>query len=328
MVQSTLSPTQLGQKTPALAYLVLTVALVSLSFTAIFIKLSLEEISANATLFNRLWMATVIFGAWNGFTELSSRDTDGQSSTPQKAFPTKAALLLVLVAVLHVVGRFFWTWSITQTSVVNATLLANTPPIFTTLGAWLILKQQFDRRFIGGMMVALMGALTLGLGDFSSMAGAPLGSSPAMGDAAALLSAVFYAASCLITEKLRVHFRAQTILLWRCLIGCGVMFPIVLSAQEPAFPITAAGWIAIVGLAVVCEGLGHGLVVYSLKFLSSSFVNVFLLLESVLTAIFAYLIFSEGLGVLNLLTFAMILGGVLIARTSHGAIKAVATSAD
>ena len=42
-------------------FLLLIVALIALSFTAIFIKFSVSEISANATVFYRLWIATIIF---------------------------------------------------------------------------------------------------------------------------------------------------------------------------------------------------------------------------------------------------------------------------
>ncbi|MDB9528353.1 DMT family transporter [Oscillatoria sp. CS-180] len=324
MVSNYLNTAELEAKqTPVPALFLLCVALVSLSFTAIFIKISLYDISANSTLFNRLWIATLIFGAWSGLSRMRSEHSK-TAVPPQENLSRQDMLLLVIVAVIHVVGRFFWTWSITQTSVVNATLLANMPPIFTVLGGWLVLGQRFNRRFLLGMAIALMGALTLGLNDLST----PVsdlgigGTMPAIGDAAALLSAVFYAASCLIIERLRASICSQNILFWRCFIGSVVMLPIVLTTEEVILPVSLTGWLMVLCLAAICEALGHGLVVYSLKYLSSAFVNVFLLLESVLTAIFAYFIFSESLGPVNLLTFALILGGVFIARTSDGSVKA------
>ncbi|MGF1535960.1 MAG: DMT family transporter [Elainellaceae cyanobacterium] len=301
----------------SLAFLLLFIALVSLAFTAIFIRLSLQDISANATLFNRLWIATVIFGAWNGISELRSKEP-ASIDLECKKLSIKAIALLILVAIIHVSGRYFMTWSLTQTTVAKATLLANLPPIFTMVGAWLFLGQRFDRRFIAGMAIALAGALVLSLSDITG-ADHSVGASPALGDAAALLASLFYAISFLIIEQLRASLGTQNILFWRCLIGAAVMLPVVLISGEPVMPTSASGWLAVIGLAALCEALGHGLVVHSLKYFSSTFVNVFLLLESILTAVFAYAIFSESLSLLNLLTFAMILGGVLIAKVSEGA---------
>ncbi|MEQ8755026.1 MAG: hypothetical protein RID09_16130 [Coleofasciculus sp. G1-WW12-02] len=45
------------------ALILLSVALIALSLTAIFIKISVQEISANATVFNRLWLAKTGKGA-------------------------------------------------------------------------------------------------------------------------------------------------------------------------------------------------------------------------------------------------------------------------
>lgn len=320
MVQSSLKAAQLtNNKTPLLAYFLLTISVIALAFTTILIKISLFDISADATLFNRLWIATILFGAWNSFQGVRPSTAPAETLISQTTSSVKDHLWLLLVSFLHVTGRFCLTWSLTQTSVVNATMLGNLPPIFTTLGAWLILKQRFNNQFILGMAIALAGALTLGIADLSTVPldAAIAGPLPIMGDAAALSSAVFFAASCLITERLRSRLDTQHILLGRCCLGAVVMFPVVLLAGGPLFPTTPRAWVAVIGLAVICEALGHGLVVYSLRYLSAAFINVFLLLESVLAAVLAYLIFAEALGPLTLITFAMILGGVLLAKESR-----------
>ncbi|MCM0588922.1 MAG: DMT family transporter [Gloeotrichia echinulata DEX184] len=136
-----------------IAFILLSVALVALSFTAILIKLSVREISANATVFNRLWIATIIFGLWNAINELRTKKLDDQI-IPKEPYQSREIILLVAVAVVHVVGRVLWSWSLTQTSAANATVLSNLPPLFTTLGAWLILGQSFNRRFVIGMVIA------------------------------------------------------------------------------------------------------------------------------------------------------------------------------
>ncbi|WYL99391.1 MAG: DMT family transporter [Gloeotrichia echinulata DVL01] len=301
-----------------IAFILLSVALVALSFTAILIKLSVREISANATVFNRLWIATIIFGLWNAINELRTKKLDDQI-IPKEPYQSREIILLVAVAVVHVVGRVLWSWSLTQTSAANATVLSNLPPLFTTLGAWLILGQSFNRRFVIGMVIALAGAFTLGLDDFL-LSGDILNSQNAIiGDAAALLSSVFYAASFLIIERLRSRLPVQNILVWRCFLGTLFILPVVLTFEDQIFPISWFGWLTVFGLAAICEALGHGLVVYSLKYLSSSFVTIFLLLEPVMTAILAWFIFSESLSLVNLLALSFILQGIYLAKTGKGA---------
>ena len=144
------------------AFILLTVGLVALSFTAIFIKLSVREISANATVFNRLWIATLVFGLWNLLSrkgaqvpqdvvaDLPLSDTESASKKDEQR---EIVMLIFAVAIVHIIGRFLWTWSLTQTSAANGTVLSNLPPLFTTLGGWLFLGQRFDRRFLIGMAI-------------------------------------------------------------------------------------------------------------------------------------------------------------------------------
>lgn len=300
--------------------ILLLIALIALSCTAIFIKISVAEISANATVFNRLWLATLVFGIWNISSQFRQHQAAKNQQNPPpssiKSTSLKTIGLFVAVALVHVIGRFLWTWSLTQTSAANSTVLANLTPIFTTIGGWLFLQQYFDRRFAIGLALAILGATTLGVEDWQ------ISFQSLIGDGAALLSALFYTASFLLVEQLRNKFSSQEILIWRCLIGTIVMIPIVLLVEDQIFPISWVGWAAVIGLAIICEGLGHGLVVYSLKRFSSSFVTLFLLLEPVIVAILAWILFAEQLSLLSWFAFALILAGIYFAKTGKGAEKA------
>ncbi len=97
--------------------------------------------------------------------------------------------------------------------------------------------------------------------------------------------------------------------------------PVVLIFDNQIFPISAMGWFAVIGLALICEAIGHGLVVYSLKHFSSGFVTLFMLLEPVITAILAWIIFAEALGIVNSIAFIIIMLGIYMAKTGKGADK-------
>lgn len=321
----------LNAKTPSSArsLLLLILGLFALSSTAIFIKLSIQEISAEATVFNRLWIATIVFAGWNwGWQPWRSGESQRIPSPEQESDPEIAVesnestwlvvVLLVSLGFVHLTGRFLWTWSLSQTTAANGTMLSNMPPLFTALGGWLFLGQRFDRRFLIGLAIAVGGAVTIGLGDWLQPKEELFGTSAIIGDGAALLSSVFYAGSFLLVEKLRQRLNTSDILVWRCAIGLAIATPLVWAIDDSIFPISAIGWLAVFGLAVFSEVIGHGLVVYSLKYFSSAFVTIVLLLEPAPAAALAWFLFGEFLDPLNIVGFILITIGIYLAKTGEG----------
>lgn len=306
----------------ATPFISLLVALLALSITAILIRISLQEISANTTVFNRLWMATVIFGLWNGISLLSPQTSDQPSEEKQSYFKIGDILLLAGVAIAHLSGRLLWTISLTQTSVANANILGALTPLFVTLGSWLLWKQRFDSRFLIGLLLAIVGTSTLAFEDFFKS------SSSFIGDSIALSSAFFYSINFLILEKLRAKFPVKTILIWRCFMGTIFMLPVVLIFEDQIFPISLMGWFTIFCLAFICEVVGHGLVVYSMKHFTSSFISLTLLLDPIIAAILAWILFAENLSLFNLVGFAVIMQGIYLAKTGQGSNKENNTTED
>lgn len=291
-------------------------AILALSFAAIFIRLSERELGPVATIFNRFWVAALILGLGNAIKTLSERNS--HDSSLQKQHYTVSDLVLLLVMSCFFSGTLItWAWSLTLTSVANSNLLHNVTPLFTTLMGWLFLSQCFEGRFIVGMLIAISGSILIGLSDLQ------VASEHFTGDSLAMLSAVLSAANLLCVEKLRAKFSATTILFWCSCFGALLTFPIVLLTENVLFPYSWAGWLAIVAQALVCQVLGQSLQAYNLKRFSSGFVAVCLLLDPVITAILAWIIFSERLTPLNLLAFSVVLTGIYLAKSSQGADKVI-----
>ncbi len=289
-------------------------AILALSFAAIFIRLSERELGPVATIFNRFWIAALILGLGNVIQTL--RERQSHTSSPPKQHYTIRDLVLLLVMSCFFAGTLItWAWSLTQTSVANSNLLHNATPLFTTLIGWLFLNQCFEGRFLLGMVLAMSGTILIGLGDLQ------IASDHLRGDSLAMLSAVFSAANLLTVEKLRVKFSATTILFWCSFICALLTFPMVLLTEDVIFPHSWPGWLAVIALALVCQVLGQSLQAYNLKKFSASFVSVCLLLDPVITAILAWIIFSEQLTVLNLLAFSVVLFGIYLVKSSPGSDK-------
>jgi drug/metabolite transporter (DMT)-like permease len=292
----------------------LLVGVFSLSLAAIFIKLSEQYIGPNATVFNRFWIATAILGLWKGSKAIAFRFS--RDSSPQKEiYTTSDILVLVLSATVISISHIAWAWSVTQTNVANANLLHNLTPIFAILGGWLLLGYNFDSRFIIGTVLVIGGAVAIGIEDLQ-MATIHL-----VGDALALLSAVFYAANILVMEKLREKFSASSILLLSCFFRIFLVFPVAAFTEYQLFPSSLEGWLPVFCLALFCQVIGAGILAYVLKQFSSAFISLCLLLEPIITTTIAWFLFDEHLSILNLLTFFVILVGIYIAKSGQGVNK-------
>ncbi|MDJ0688602.1 MAG: DMT family transporter [Xenococcaceae cyanobacterium MO_188.B32] len=294
-------------------------ALLFLSFTAIFLKLGETEISPNAIIFNRLWIATLILGLSQETSKLGQSSSnyinkkidEGNLAT----YTNRERWLLLLVVVSSTASVVFWAWSLTQTSVANSTVLRNLTPLFTSLCGWLIFNQKFDRQFCWGMLIAIVGAIAIGSNDLQ------VSSDNFLGDATALFSALLYAIYLLASEQLRLYKSTTTILFWRCALGTLLVLPVAWLTDGSLFPSSYLGWLVVIALAVVCQVCGQGLLIYSLDRFSSSFVALFLLLTPINTAILAWLIFAESLSWLNAIAFVLVLFGIYLSQSSSSVQK-------
>ena len=189
-------------------------------------------------------------------------------------------------------------------------MLRSLTPLFISLGAWLILKQRFNRQFILGMILSIMGAILISWGDLQ------LGNHHLLGDTMALLSAALHGLNILTVGYLRERgCGTDRILLWRCGGGALMVLPIVYLTDTQLLPISASGWFSVIALAVVCQTFGQSLLVFSLKQFSSSFVGIFALLKPLVTAILAWIIFAEGIGITSGIALILILVGIYLAKS-------------
>ncbi|HEY9819907.1 MAG TPA: EamA family transporter, partial [Candidatus Sericytochromatia bacterium] len=86
-------------------------AILALSFAAIFIRLSERELGPVATIFNRFWVATAILGLGNLFNTL--RERHSHDSPLQKQHYTSSDLVLLLaMSVFFSSTLITWAWSL------------------------------------------------------------------------------------------------------------------------------------------------------------------------------------------------------------------------
>lgn len=303
-------------KSSSFEIIILAIALAALASAAIFIKLSLDLMSPQATIFHRLWLATMTLLAVETLT--SSKQLFNQSQKNPQIWELPRSRwelgLVLLVAVASTASLLCWAWSLTHTSIANSTVLRNLTPLFTSLGGWLLFRLKIERHFAMGMGIALVGALAIGWGDLH------VGTESIYGDGLALLSAMLYGVYLMAVERLRVSFSSVQILLWRCGFGTLLMLPFMLG-EQPFFPNSPQAWLIVAALALLCQLLGQGLLIFCLKKFSASLVAIFLLLQPAIASVFAWSIFGESLSLTNGIAFIVVMLGVYLAQSGNTAIS-------
>ncbi|MCP2726963.1 DMT family transporter [Limnofasciculus baicalensis] len=284
-------------------------AAVVISFVPILVKFAENEISPKAIIFHRLWIAGAILGLGQAFMRKRSELLPEQPS-PVNPYSSRQIGLLLLTGVFFAAQQILWAFSVTQTSLANSSLLHNFTPLFVAVIGFLLFGQRFDRKFILGMIIAISGSVILGLDDLL------YGTSKVLGDGIALISALFFAIYLILVERVRHHLDAVTTVFYLCIIGTLAILPIICTSKDCIFPSSWGGWLAVVGLAWTVV-LGFCSTLYALKWLSSGFVAMVLLIEPILTGIFAWVIFSERLDLYNLLAFPTVMLGIYLATTSE-----------
>jgi drug/metabolite transporter (DMT)-like permease len=202
-----------------------------------------------------------------------------------------------------------WHFSILYTSVANATVLANLTPIVVTLAGWLFWKKAVTRTFLVGMFVAIAGMFVLVGPNFAA------GGRPLLGDALGALTAVFYGSYFLAIKAAR-DARASTarLMAWSTTITSLALLPIALLMPQPFLPSSTAGWLVLVGLALVTQVLGQGLIAYAFAHLPASLSSVSLLIQPVMAALFAWALFGEAIGPVQFTGAALVLAGIWVSR--------------
>lgn len=281
----------------ALAALLLGAVLVGAS--PIFVRLS--ELGPMATAFYRPFLAIPALALWMA----ADRRTNPATRRPA----SRGDYLRLLLAGAFFAGDLaFWHLSILHTSVANATLFANSAPIFVTMGAWLLFAHRVTRLYLSGMVLALVGAAVLAGGSAAVEPGNLLG------DFFGVVTAMFLASYILAVSRLRAGFSAATTMTWSSLGTAAVLLPVAALMGEELVAVTLYGWAMLVGLALLSHAAGQGLIAYALAHLRPGFSSIGLLLEPLAAALLAWAILSEEITPWQATGGAVILWGIVLAR--------------
>ncbi|MBI1240533.1 MAG: EamA family transporter [Nostoc sp. RI_552] len=299
-----------------LRFALLLVGLFAIGFAPILMKFSISEITPNATIFNRFWIASLVFGIWSTRQMICNNSSNDISSGQEKLYSPKTVGMILLAGSFLAGIQLMWAWSLSRTSVASSvTILHGLRPLLTALGGWILFKNRYDSKFLFGMIMASIGAVLIGFNDFSESI------YKLQGDFLSVLSAIFSALELLIIERLLTQFTTQTLMFWFCAISSLITIIFLITTGDIFFPVSWRGWLAVIGLALVCQVIGQGLITYSLNYLSPAFVAVSMVIDPIISSLFAWMILNEKLTILTSIFCCIVLLGIYLSLSSQYAVK-------
>jgi len=280
------------------AYLALGVGILSLSFSAMFVRWA--NAPGPVTAFYRLFISVFLL-----FPFFLPRIKTNPS------IRSRLVIFPLLAGVFTACDLALWTSSLSYTTASNATLLGNTSPLWVALGTWFILKQKLSSGFWRGLTFTLFGAALIMGTDFL------LHPRFGVGDVMAVFTGFFYGGYFLFTEKSRKTFDPISHI-WLVGIGASVsLFIINVALSNPLSGFDTKTWLVFLATALVSQLIGYMSLAYALGHLPASVVSPTMILQPVITTILAIPLLSEIPSIWQGIGGAIALVGIYLVNQSH-----------
>ena len=269
-------------------YVAIAIGVISVSLSAIFVKLSSAESAVIAfyrMLFSVLIMSPVFLLKYKSELKLLQ----------------KRDWLFSIVAGVFLAFHFIlWFESLNYTSVASSTVLVTLQPVFAFIGTYLFFKEKVAFQSIVAVIVAISGSLLISWGDFR-VSGAAL-----YGDGLALIACAFITGYLLFGQDVRKRLSLMTYTMVVYSVSTITLFFYVLFMGQSFGPYESTDWLLFVMLAIVPNLLGHTLFNWSLKWVSTNTISIAILFEPVGAAVLAFFIFNENL------ILSQVIGGIIV----------------
>jgi len=222
--------------------------------------------------------------------------------------------LLTMVGIGVVLSVHFATWitSLTQTSVASSVILVTSHPLFVAIVSYYLFKEGLRKIGYIGILIAFSGIIVLSFGDYSK------GGQNLSGDMLALAGAFAAGIYILGGRKLRktVSLVPYVFIVYSICTLFLLSFCLMASAQ--LHPLPPREYQLFLLMAIIPTIFGHTLYNWALKYVKAQVVSVSLLGEPIGASILAYILLENE--VPTIFTFiggALILSGIYITYSSR-----------
>ena len=280
------------------AYLALGVSILSMSFSAIFVRWA--DAPGIVAGFYRVAIATALL-AWPFYRRVKA----------QAGLSRRGLRFAVLGGLFFAADLALWATGVVLSGATNPTLLANTAPLWVGLGALVLFRERLKAMFWMGLMLAMTGAVViLGL---DSLRAVSLGVGTLLG----LLAGVFYGGYFLITQRGRETLDSLTYF-WPAAVSSTLgLLILCLALRQPLTGYPASAYLNFLALGLVPQVFGYLSINYALGHLPASIVAPTMLGQPIATAILAGPLLGETLSLWQVLGGLAVLAGVYVVHHSQ-----------
>lgn len=217
----------------------------------------------------------------------------------------KTLALVALGAVTFALDLASWHIGIGMTRLGNATLFGNAGSIVLLFWGFMVARTLPGRLEWLAIIFALSGAAIL-MGRSLEISTATL-----IGDLFCLAAGLLYAVYLLTLQGARGAFGSWSLLVWVSLFGCPVLLALALLLGEPIWP---TDWTPVIGLFIVSQLIGQGLMVYALRYFPPLIIGLALLTQPAVASLYGWLQFGEALSVLDIAGMALVGAALAVSR--------------
>lgn len=211
----------------------------------------------------------------------------------------------VLVGLSLVVVYAGATYGVMYTSVSNAGFIGAMTVLFTPLFEFLLYRKRLGKKFSFAIILCLIGIAMLTLNETLK---------PALGDIICLLVPTFYAVDLMLTEKAVADPEVDPLALGVCdlaVVGV-VMLVLSLLVETPALPQSPEVWASALFLGIFCSGVCLVLQSVYQKDTTAARAGLIFTLEPVFSAVFAFFLLGERLGLKGYIGAALMLVSLVV----------------
>jgi len=286
-------------QTPARVFFALALGLLSISFSAILVRLANEApgltIAAWRTAFAMLVLAPAALLQYR--------------SGSQKALNARQWGMTGAAAVLLALHFILWIESLYHTSVASASVLVSTTPIFLAVFGFLLLRERVRRLTLIAVAVGVAGAVLIGAGD----AGSSLNANAGLGNGLALSASLAFAFYLLVGRAVRRGLQWLSYIFPLFTVVTVIILLTAIVSGTPLFGFSPAFYGLCLAMAIGPQVFGHGSFNYALRYLSPTLVGLLILLEPVVASVAAFYLFEEMPGPVALGGMGLVIGSIAIA---------------
>jgi drug/metabolite transporter (DMT)-like permease len=287
-----------------LAYLALSIGVITLGFSAIFIRWA--DAPGPVVSFYRMAIGT-----------LALTIPFATRLNHMRVISRRGFLLALLAGLFFAFDLASWSTGISVAGATIPTLLGNMAPVIVAFGAWLLFKEKLSANFWLGLLLAIIGAIAVLNLDFSH------GFEMRPGSLFGLASAFFYGVYFLITQKGRDELDALSFFWLATLSSTLTLLVLSLALGSPLTGYSTFTYLNFLASGLIVQGVGWLAINYAQGYLPASLVAPTLLSQPVLTALFAGPLLGERFTITEWLGGAVVVIGILIIHRSHRITKPV-----